>query len=124
MKPARLLNSNYWRYGCTGLFFTLFGPFFLWLLLPLGPPLAYIVSETGTHFLRSRAHKYFVFSDSSAYSVSIRRYIASVLPVSILGYCMLSMLISRTEKEVAVLAVTCMNIVLGYVWARIVYKRR
>lgn len=117
------LPSSFIRFGLTGIVFTILGPSLFWLAYPLGPLVAIGIAEVSIHMLRYAVFREFVFPRNRGYRVSVPRYIASALPVTITGLISVALL----QHQVGRLPLTLINaflaVVVGFLWSRYVYSK-
>lgn len=117
-------SHSFTRYGLNGIAFTILGPAIFWLAYPMGAFLALGLAEATCHVLRYFSFRFLVFPSSQGYTVSIARYIISIVPTITAGAVTIALfkgVIGRTELTVLGAAT---SLIVGYAWSRFVYKQK
>ena len=117
------IRSTFSRYSAAGIFFTFLGPSLFWLTYPRGPFIAAATAELTTHLLRFYTFRFYVFPAEMGYRVSAYRYIASALPVSLIGLITVAALHKHFGRTITTISCTAIAIVCGFFWSRYVYGR-
>jgi putative flippase GtrA len=113
----------FYRFGLSGVVFTILGPTLFWLAYPLGPFVAVAMAELLTHALRFITFRRFVFPAKKGYQVSLRRYVVSALPTSLFGLVTVILLRNILDRTMLTLSGTVVAVVVGFVWSRFIYKQ-
>lgn len=119
-----MISHSFTRYGLNGIAFTILGPALFWLAYPMGAFLALGIAEATCHILRYFSFRFLVFPSSQGYTVSMARYIVSVVPTITAGAVTIALfkgVIGRTELTVLGAAT---SLIVGYAWSTFVYKQK
>lgn len=111
------------RFGLTGVVFTILGPTLFWLAYPMGPFLAVALTELTVHTVRFITFRKVVFPASKGYTVSLRRYVISAMPVSLAGILSVALFRNVLDRTSLTLVTTFIAVVVGFLWSRYVYAR-
>lgn len=114
---------SFLRFALSGVFFTILGPSLFWLAYPLGPLFAVALSEFAAHSLRFITFRRFVFPAKKGYRVSLKRYVLSALPISLLAFVAVIVLHDRLDRTMITLSISTMALVVGFMLSRYVYKK-
>ena len=117
-------KSRVAHYLASGVFFTLVGPSVFWLLYPFGPLAAALLTEISCHTIRYLSFKYLIYPAKQGFNVTVLRYIGSVIPVSLLGLVIVSILASRLNRLQLTYALLAISIALSIVINSFVYSSR
>ena len=124
---AEITNESgrraFYRFGLSGVFFTILGPVLFRLAYPLGPFVAFAMAELLTHAVRFITFQRFVFPAKKNYQVNLRRYVVSALPTSILGLLIVILLRNVLDRTMLTLSGTVIAVGVGFVWSRFIYKQ-
>ena len=121
--PSESDRSAFFRFGLSGVFFTILGPGLFWLAYPLGPFVAVAVAELIAHAVRFFTFRRFVFPRQRGYRVSLKRYVLSALPVSLTGVIAVALLRNRLDRTMLTLTGAAIALGVGFVWSRYVYSQ-
>ena len=111
------------RFGLSGLLFTVLGPTLFWVAYPLGPLVAVAIAELNVHILRFLIFRTVVFPADKGYRVSLPRYAASALPVTIVSVAIVMLLSNRMERTELTVTGALLSLLIGFIWSRYVYTR-
>jgi putative flippase GtrA len=111
------------RFSLGGAAFTILGPGLFWLTYPLGQFVAVAVAELIAHALRFITFRRFVFPAKNGYRVSLARYVASALPVSLAGVLAVAFLRNRLDRTMLTFSVAAISMGVGFLWSRFVYSQ-
>ena len=109
------LGRAYTSYSLCGGVFSVVGPLVFWLLYPLGPFAAVLLTEAIMHLARYRAFK-ILFRKSDGYKVLPGRYVASITPVVLANVAASSLLYRHVGREVLIVICTLTSMTVGFLW--------
>lgn len=121
--PRESSHRAFARFGISGIGFTILGPSLFWLAYPLGPFVALFTAEALVHVARFAAFRTVVFPAKKGYRVSLRRYIISVLPVTLAGMANVILLRHHLDRTSLSLSGALIALMAGFLWSRHVYSK-
>ena len=107
------------RYALSSIFFTIFGPSFLWLIYPIGPVISVIIVDIVVHSLRYKIFKYFVFGKSTVNPRSYLYYFFSLFLARIVLAAVINLL--DIGRALGVPLIWFFSVMIGYCISRLLF---
>ena len=116
-------RHGFLRFLVSGVVNTAVGALLFWLVYPVGPVYAALVTEAAVHCYRFMVFRFLVFPARKGFTVSWHRYIVASLPSSASAMLVVYVLRDTVGRDALTLITTTIAITVGFCWSRFVFTK-